>query len=59
MAYAIDMETHEEDCFEPSYEWMSRTTDVESGVVTLTATAHDGSLLTLQLLEDLGMLSLP
>ena len=58
MAFAYDMEAQEEDCFEPSYEWMSRTTDIESGVVTLTATAHDGSLLTLQLLEDMGMLSL-
>ena len=58
MAYAIDMETQEEDWFEPSYEWTSRTTDIESGVVTLTALAHDGSILELRLLQDMGMLSL-
>ena len=58
MAYAIDMEAEEEDWFQPSYEWTSRTTDMDSGVVTLTATAHDGTTLEMQMLQDMGMFSL-
>ena len=58
MAYAIDIEPQEEDWFPASYEWMSRTKDIESGIVTLAATAHNGTTMELHLLQDMGMLSL-
>ena len=51
------MEAEEEDWFQPSYEWTSRTTDMDSGVVTLTATAHDGTTLEMRMLQDMGMFS--